>query len=80
MCLWCDKESFLHGVCYIDCFRAQVNMTLKKQKFGSTCELPDNFMKKVMDSGVVEHVSLPRMDEARAYYFQAITCVSCVRC
>ena len=31
-------------------------LTLKASKFGSKCELPDKFLKKVLDSGVADRV------------------------
>ena len=32
------------------------SLTTKPSKFGSKCELPNSFMKKVLDSGVVETI------------------------
>lgn len=38
------------------CTQTKETLTLKASKFGSKCELPDKFLKKVLDSGVADRV------------------------
>lgn len=51
---------FVFTNCLIEnpCFDSQTKetLTLKREKFGSTCELSDSYLKKVLDCGIIQNI------------------------